>query len=231
MKSIQRDSDDHFAAQLRGFGITGIAAILLIVFTGNIVLPNMVALPVGAVLVLIWTWLSKTPWREIGYARPANWIVTILIGIVFGVGFKLLMKAVVMPILRADPVNHTYHFLLRNDALLPAAIWSMLAAGFGEETVFRGFMFERLEKLWGDARAAKIYIVIFTSVLFALSHYYNQGWPGVEQASVTGLVFGIIFASTKNIWMVIIAHACYDLTALAIIYKGLESEIAHWFFK
>ena len=231
MNSIQRASDDPFAAQLRGFGFTGIVAILFIVFTGNIVLPNMVALPVGAVLVLIWTWLSKTPWREIGYARPANWIVTILIGIVVGISFKLLMKAVVMPILRADPVNHTYNFLFGNDALLPAAIWSMLVAGFGEETVFRGFMFERLEKLWGGAGASKIYIVIFTSVLFGLSHYYNQGWPGVEQASITGLVFGIIFASTKNIWMVMIAHACFDLTALTIIYKGLESEIAHWFFK
>jgi len=222
---------DHFAAQLRGFGVVGLMAIALIMVTGNIVFPNMVTIPVGAALILIWARLSHTPWHEIGYAKPRNWVLTIIGGIVFGVVFKFLMKAIVMPLLGADPINRAYHFLAGNKAVLPAAIVAMLVAGFGEETVFRGFMFERLGKLFGDSRASTIFIVAFTSLLFGLSHYFSQGWVGVEQATITGLVFGTIFAATKNIWMVMIAHACFDLTALAMIYKNVESQIAHWIFK
>jgi CAAX protease family protein len=231
VNSVQQTPGDDMAAQLRGFGVVGIVAIVLIMLTGNIVFPNMVAIPVGAVLVLIWARLSRTPLREIGYATPGNWLITILFGIVFGVAFKLLMKAIIMPLLGADPINHAYHFLSGNKSILPSAIVAMVVAGFGEETVFRGFMFERLGKLFGDGRGSKIFIVVFTSLLFGLSHYFSQGWTGVEQAIITGLVFGTIFAATKSIWIVMIAHAFFDLTALAMIYKNVESQIAHWVFQ
>lgn len=231
MNSPHQIPGDQFAAELRGFGLPGIIAILLIIFTGNIVLPNMIVIPIGAVLVLIWVRLSHTPWRKIGYTQPKNRVTTIAGGILFGIAFKFLMKAVVMPLFGADPINHAYHFLAGNRALLPAAIWAMLVAGFAEETVFRGYLFERLGKLLGQRLAAKICIVLFTSVLFGLSHYYNQGIPGVEQAMITGLVFGSIFAVTRNIWFVMIAHAAFDLTALTMIYWNLESDIAHFIFK
>jgi membrane protease YdiL (CAAX protease family) len=219
VNSVQQTPGDNFAAQLRGFGLAGLVAIVLIMLTGNIVFSNMIAIPLGAVLVLIWASLSHTPLREIGYARPKNLLITIVGGIVFGVAFKLLMKAIVMPLLGADPINRSYHFLAGNKSILPIASMAMLVAGFGEETVFRGFMFERLGKLFSDSRGSRIFIVVFTSLLFGLSHYFSQGWAGVEQATITGLVFGTIFATTKNIWIVMIAHACFDLTALAMIYK------------
>jgi CAAX protease family protein len=231
VNSVQKTTGDDFAAQLRGFGVTGIVAIVVIMLAGNIVFSNMVAIPLGAVLVLTWARLSLTPLREIGYAKPNNWLVTITGGIVFGVAFKILMKAIIMPLLGADPINHSYHFLAGNKFLLPTAIVAMLVAGFGEETVFRGFMFERMGKFFGDSRGSKILIVLFTSLLFGLSHYSIQGWTGVEQAIITGVAFGTIFAATRNIWVVMIAHAFFDLTALAIIYKNVEFQIAHWIFK
>jgi membrane protease YdiL (CAAX protease family) len=107
----------------------------------------------------------------------------------------------------------------------------MLAAGFGEETVFRGYLFEQLEKLLGSSRTMKWLIIVLTSVLFGLAHYANQGIPGVEQALITGFVFGIIYSFTKKIWIVMIAHAAFDLTALAMIYWNWEASIAHSIFK
>jgi membrane protease YdiL (CAAX protease family) len=44
-------------------------------------------------------------------------------------------------------------------------------------------------------------------------------------------VFGAIFAVTGRIWMLMFAHAAFDLTALAIICWNLESEVAHVFFE
>jgi membrane protease YdiL (CAAX protease family) len=220
-------TDDRFASALRGFGPLGIFAILFILLSGNVFVGPMIALPVGAALVLVWRSLSRTPWSEIGYVRPKSWILTVAIGVTFGVAFKFAMKAIVMPLLGAPAVNQPYHFLAGNRAMLPAAIWAMLVAGFGEETVFRGWMFERLGKLFGS----KALIVIVTSILFGLGHYATQGFPGMEQAMFTGLAFGTIFAMTGRVFMPMIAHAAYDLTALWMIYYNLEPRIAHLVFK
>ncbi|MDQ6912432.1 MAG: CPBP family intramembrane metalloprotease [Verrucomicrobiota bacterium] len=218
--------EDRFAARLRGFGPAGILAILIIL-AGNFILA-----PLSAILVLVWVGLSQTPWREIGYVRPSSWIRSLLVGIVFGIAFKVVMKAVVMPLLGAPPINQPYHYLAGNTAALPGMIFVLIVvAGFGEETLFRGYLFERLGKLFGSAVWAKVLIVLITTVWFALLHYTVQGLPGVEQAIFTGVVFGTIFAVTGRIFMLMIAHTAFDLAALAMIYWDVESEIAHFFFK
>jgi membrane protease YdiL (CAAX protease family) len=106
-----------------------------------------------------------------------------------------------------------------------------VGAAFGEETVFRGYLFERLGKLFGSDTSARAAIVVLTAGLFGLAHYAEQGVPGVQQATVTGLVFGAIFAATGRLWTLIFAHAAFDLTAVAIIYWDLESKVAHLVFK
>ena len=220
----QRQPDDTFAADLRGFGPLGILAVLLI-------LVAQFAAPLSALLVLLWAWRSHTPWREIGYVRPRRWIQTVGIGIVFSIAFKFLMKAIVMPILGADPINQAHQYLKGNRAALPAAVFSMIViAGFGEETVFRGYMFERLGKLLGSAAWAKCLIVFLTTVLFAVAHY-RAGLSSVQQAAIAGLVFGTIFAVTGRIFVLMIAHATFNLTAVAMIYWDLESKVAHLVFK
>jgi uncharacterized protein len=213
------------ARRLRGFGPVGILAILLIL-AGNFVI-----VPLSAVLALIWVHLSNTPWREIGYVRPKSWVRSLILGVVFGIAFKILMKAIVMPLLGAPPINWAYHYLAGNTAAIPGMIFVLIVvAGFGEETLFRGYMFEHLGKLFGSGQWAKVFIVLITSVLFSLEHYTDQGLPGVEQALVTGLVFGTIFAVTSRIFMLMVMHAAFDLTALAIIYLDLETKVAHLIF-
>jgi membrane protease YdiL (CAAX protease family) len=213
-------------AALRGFGPIGILAIVVIAAG------NFLFLPLSALLVLAWARLSETPWREIGYMRPKSWVATIAIGIVFGVAFKLLMKALVMPLLGADPINQAYHYLVGNTAALPWILYAVtIGAGFGEETVFRGYMFERLGKLFGAGAWVTPVIVVLSAAWFGLIHYPVQGIAGVQQATIFGLVFGTIFALTGQIWMLMIAHSAFDLTAVAIIYWNLENEVSRLIFK
>ena len=217
---------DRFAASLRGFGPLGLLAILIIAVS------TLAPFPLTPVLVLLWAKWSRTPWREIGYVRPKSWIGSCAIGIVFGGAFKLLMKALVMPLLGADPINRAYQYLVGNKAALPGIVAAVIiGAGWGEETVYRGYLFERLGKLLGAGAAAKAAIVLVTAGLFAAAHYSGQGVAGVEQAAMTGLVFGAIFAVTGRLWMVMCAHAAFDLTALAIIYYDVEAKVAHLIFK
>ena len=117
-----------------------------------------------------------------------------------------------MPLFGAPAVNPRYHYLAGNAAALPWMLYAVVVgAGFGEETVFRGFLFQRLGKLLGARRAALAATVLLTSGLFALAHYHDQGLPGVEQAAMTGLVFGTIYGVTRQLWLPMVAHAAFDV--------------------
>ena len=220
-------AESRVAAQLRGFGPVGILALLVVTLVGNYPVA-----PLGGILALLWVRWSRTPWSEIGFARPRSWTRDLTLGIAFGIAFKLFMKAIVMPLFGAPPINQAYHYLTGNPAALPRAVYLLIAGGgFGEEVVFRGFLFERFGKLFGSGAGAKAGIVLLTAGLFALAHYPDQGLPGVEQAAITGLTFGTIFAVTGRIWIPMFAHAAFDLTALALIYWNLESAVAHLIFR
>jgi len=193
---------------------------------------NYPVAPLGGILALLWVRWSRTPWQEIGFVRPRSWSRDLGVGIAFGIAFKLLMKAIVMPLFGAPPINPAYHYLTGNPAALPGAVYLLIAGGgFGEEVVFRGFLFERFGKLLGSGANAKTGIVLLTAGLFALLHYADQGLPGVEQAAITGLAFGSIFAVTGRIWIPMFAHAAFDLTALALIYWNLEYAVAQLIFR
>src|SRR6478736_1373109 len=130
--------DDGLAARLRGFGPVGVLATLA-VLAAAAVLGSFKALP-----VLLWAWRSRTPWRDLGFVRPANWARTAVVAVILGVAFKLAMKSVVMPLLGAPPINPAYHYLAGNPAVLPLMLFHVfVGAAFGEEVVFRGFLFER----------------------------------------------------------------------------------------
>jgi hypothetical protein len=120
-------ADDSFAASLSGFGPLGLLS-FLVILAGNAIFQ-----PLTGILVLVWARLSHTPWRDLGFSRPRSWTATVLVGVTSGIAFKFLMKAAVMPLLGADPVNRAYHYLAGNQAALPAALYAMIfGAGFGE---------------------------------------------------------------------------------------------------
>jgi membrane protease YdiL (CAAX protease family) len=184
-----------------------------------------------AIAVLAWARATHKPWSELGLARPRSWPRALLGGIALGVVLKLVMKAMVMPLLGADPINHAYHFLVGNTAALPGIVLTMLlVAGFGEEVFYRGFLFERLGCWLGRCRGATIATVLASAALFALAHVVDQGRDGAIQAMFTGVVFGAIYARTRSLWMLMAAHAAFDLVAVAIIYLGLEERVAHLLF-
>ena len=218
--------DDRLAARLREFGPLGILAIL------TILAGDFLFLPLSAILVLVWAWLSRTPWPELGYVRPTSWVRTLFFGLVFGAAFKLIMKALVMPLLGAPAINQAFHFLVGNRAALPGILFLIIVgAGFGEETVFRGYLFERFGKLFGETTWAKTLTVVITSVWYGVIHYPFQGLAGAQQATIVGLVFGTIFALRRQIFPLIVAHIAFDLMAVAIIYWDIETEVAHFILK
>ena len=204
---------------------TGIVATLIVLLAG--IVP-----PFGAIAALVWAQWSGTPLEALGLARPGSWVWTIAAGIAIGVALKFFTKALLLPLLGAPSTNAAYAQLVGNPAaLLQLVLVSVFVGGIGEEIFWRGFLFERLGKLLGEGLGPQIAIIVVTTVAFALAHFWDQGVPGIEQALVTGATFGTMFAVTGVLWPSIIAHAVYDLTAVALIYAGLEQTVAHLIFR
>ena len=223
---MSENQGGQLARRLRGFGPLGLLSILIVI-AGNFLM-----MPLSAILALLWAWISGTPWRDLGLIRPRSWTRTIVVGILFGLALKFAMKSIVMPLLGAPPVNAAFHFLTHNPSEVPWMIYtSLVVAGFGEEVLFRGWAFERFGKLIGTAPWAKATAVLVISALFGYAHYGFQGIPGVENATIVGLVFASVFAVTGRIYLLMIAHVAFDLFAFAMIYWDFETAVAHFFFK
>ncbi|HEX3673759.1 MAG TPA: CPBP family intramembrane glutamic endopeptidase [Rhizomicrobium sp.] len=210
---------------LRGWGPLGILGFLAVAAG------TLVFVPLAALLVLLWAWLSKTPWREIGLARPKSWTLGLVFGIALGIGLKFAMKAAVMPLLGADPVNHTYQYLTGDGpAALKFAIYAVFGAGVAEEVVFRGYLYERLGALYGCSLPANLLTLALGTAIFGAAHW-EAGVYAMINAGIVGLVIGALYlANGRKLWTLMVAHASFDLTAAAMIYLNLETRVAHLVF-
>src|SRR5262249_35499088 len=151
--------------RLRGFGPLGLLAVVLIAFA------SVLFTGLGALTVLLWAGVSGVPLRDLGLVRPASWWRTALLGITVGAAAKLVMKSGVMPLLGAPPVNQAFHYLAGDRGAVPGFVFAILfGAAFGEETLYRGYLFERLGRWLGKSAPAKVAILLVTSALFAAAH-------------------------------------------------------------
>ncbi len=185
----------------------------------------------GVILIFIWKRLIKLPFSELGLSKPSSWIKVFLIGIPTGIFLKLFFKSVVMTLLGAEPTNTNFQFLEDNlTAALSLSLFVIVSAGFGEEVLFRGFVYTRLQKWLGESMKANLMIVTLGSVIFGHPHIY-QGVHGAIHATLVGMIIGIIYyVNKRNLWLLIVLHASFDLISIYLIYHGLEEAVASFFF-
>lgn len=88
----------------------------------------------------------------------------------------------------------------------------MLFVGLYEELLARGFLLSRCRTLLGGTWAP----VILSSVLFGLGHGY-QGWFGVLQTALVGLVFARLTLYWGTLWPAILAHAALNSLSLILL--------------
>ena len=90
-----------------------------------------------------------------------------------------------------------------------------LMAGVGEEALFRGVLQTALTEhlpVWGA--------IGLTAVVFGLVHWLSPAYAAL--ATLLGAYLGLTYAASGNLLVPIVAHAIYDLIALAEILKDAE---------
>jgi uncharacterized protein len=85
-----------------------------------------------------------------------------------------------------------------------------LAAGIGEEIIFRGYLIHYMLFWTGNSTLGIVYACVISSALFAFLHGY-QGWSSMIKIFFISMLFAGIFVCTQSLLIVIIIHTCIDL--------------------
>lgn len=105
--------------------------------------------------------------------------------------------------------------LFREATLLELGMIS-LAAGLGEEALFRGVIQTYLHQLMGPGAGPAVPILL-TSLLFGLVHYVTREYFIIS--AVMGAYLGLWFYYTGDIVVPIVIHTLYDWFALGYMKK------------
>jgi membrane protease YdiL (CAAX protease family) len=176
----------------------------------HIVLPAILLLVLGAKL---------GPVTQLGLSGRKFWRTLIVLGLII-----LALVCVITPSLKLiSGITPTFDTMIW--AVPLGFIWITLEAGTCEEFLFRGVLQTRLTSWFNSAWAG----VIVTSLIFGLAHapgLFMRGGPGVDGWSTDplqvvahtiavlspiGLTFGLIYARTKSLLLVILLHGLVDV--------------------
>jgi len=179
------------------------------------------------------TWLlarRHTSWRDIGFRRPEVLGVAAL----WALGLFLVDMLAVPAIVRgvSDALNLSPQDLsafsdlegntLRYLVLLIPVTWGV--AAFGEELLYRGFIYRRLSDAFGRTHWASAFAQLAQAVLFALGHAY-LGPRGMLNAGTLGLAAGLAFMGNgRNLWPLILAHGLVDTVGITALYLGVAHD-------
>lgn len=178
-------------------------------------------------VVLYLIWRSRERWAEFGFDRP-RWVVDPLAGgLLYVLSYYLYYVGYYTcdwcwsffnpwtGVETADTLGQTLPGLFPT----PRGIFTHLllltascANGFAEELVMRAYLIPRFERLLDSTWLS----LLATTVLFAAYHAY-QGYIGVLNAAIVGLLYGTAFCLFRRLWPLVVAHALADYVGVVFI--------------
>ncbi len=179
--------------------------------------------------LLLFGWISlrvrRIGWRDVGLKLYRSWMKSIALGIAAGVLLETLELFATQPLLvkwlgkQPDlEIFRALHGNLKWTLIALAGAWTV--AAFGEEMVYRGYLMNRVADLLNRTRNAWIISLIGVHLVFGLAHAY-QGWTGIIDEGLSGLLLGVIYLRTgRNLSVPIIAHGIADSIDFMLIFLG-----------
>ena len=121
---------------------------------------------------------------------------------------------------KLDEPSRMMDLLTNREAFWILGIYGVLVAPCVEEMVFRGFLFEPLQRYHGPVAA-----VLVTSVIFSLLHGGQYGWVWQRLAVLmaVGCAFGVVRVRSGSAKASAIAHAAYNALLFLAVHSVLPS--------
>jgi uncharacterized protein len=143
--------------------------------------------------------------EEVAFSKKTGFIVP---GGILG----LSIFCIVYPLLWATGIAHYESF--GQSADIGAAAASALAAGVGEEIIFRGVIFRISEERFGSTAG-----MLISAAIFGLLHALNPGATILSTAAVAieaGVLLASAYAFARTLWLPIGIHFGWNFTEGAI---------------
>ncbi len=219
MTRYQAAADILLALTLLGVsGLTAVSLLRLVPEGGRLVILILVQglLLLGGVRTLLT--LRGQRWRNIGL-RPVRMadLARGLVALVSCLGVNLLFTGLLFLAVpeaiqtHLDQLN-TLAQQLKAGVPLAVLFTVLCFVGVYEEIFARGFLLTRcqvvLEGAWGP--------ILFSSLLFGLGHVY-QGWIGVAQTTLVGIVLAVFTLRWGGLGPAMIAHAALDIVSISLM--------------
>ena len=98
----------------------------------------------------------------------------------------------------------------------PRLLAVALAAGVGEELLFRGLLQSGLSAWWGGPYGQALALVV-SSAAFGACHALSRSYAAA--AAIAGLYLGGLLLATEHVLVPITTHAAYDFVALVYLLR------------
>jgi membrane protease YdiL (CAAX protease family) len=149
-------------------------------------------------------------------------IVLISIGVFIVTAVFFILGSIIMANISGVPESSdlsNYEFLQNNiGMLILTLIGTYIAASFGEEVIYRGFIMNRLIELGLNSKIGRIIVVIISGIIFGLVHY-QWGLMGIVQTGLMGVALGFFYLKLKKkIWILVLAHGYMDTILMVQLY-------------
>ena len=164
------------------------------------------------VALILGAWLfAKRPLAELGLDWPigfwgrAGFALVAIVSLVFVVQIARLPKLIGDDLEKWTERMNALKITPRTREELAVFIFVAVTAGVWEELLYRGFFIWFLRPSTGVIAA-----IVISSAIFGIGHIY-QGWRGVVNTGLVGLVFAIFYVFTQSLWWLMAAHAVVDI--------------------
>ena len=177
------------------------------------------------IIILLFLWARGVPISEIGFSPPQNWIINILVGLGLGLIIQLLAVILIEPLSEKITQSKHDHSLIESvkgnwKVFLQWMLMVWILVAVIEEGIYRGYLMTEVKNLLGLGIVALIVNLLYSSVVFGLSHGY-QGPSGMLSTGIVGVILGGIFIlSDFNLWLAIFTHGFIDTIGIGLIAIG-----------
>lgn len=173
--------------------------------------------------ILLIVYLKDKTLSNIGFKSDYHLLkilgIALTLFLIFEPIYDFIIQPLVNKLVNDVPDYSAFEILNHNSSkYLKFISFMWISAAFGEEILFRGFLFRQFKILFPKFKYKQTTIVLLTSILFALPHVY-LGASGVIMTFLFGLLFGGVYVKYNyNLWITIVLHGLVDSLFLTLAY-------------
>lgn len=150
-----------------------------------------------------------------------NWRSDALIGIAAGTAWALLELFAFIPLTGGGARSDVIASLGLTEGtwigVLGVIIVGWFAGGLSEELFFRGYLIPSVRNLLGGGKWAAALAALISVFWFALGHSY-QGWAGIVDVAVSGLLYTALYLWRGRLTASIVAHGWFDMVIIVGVF-------------